>query len=222
MHWEILRGKFLFHQSALPVEEGDEIVTCFRDGQVTLRKNRRGEGFTNAEKELGYQGIRVGQLVLHARDAFAGAIGVSDSNGKCSPEYIICDPIQAYILNKYYGQLLRVMALRGFIQAACTAVRERAPRIRFSHLADMFLPVPPLDEQNAIVTAIVQERTRTAELETTLHRSIALLKERRSALINSRSDGAARTGDDEHMIVHQLNLANFRGFEQIELRSSRT
>mgnify|MGYP006188286709 CR=1 FL=1 len=30
----------------------DDIVTCFRDGQVTLRKNRRTEGFTNALKEL--------------------------------------------------------------------------------------------------------------------------------------------------------------------------
>ena len=190
VHWEVLRGKFLFRQSALPVDEDDEIVTCFRDGQVTLRKNRRVEGFTNAEKELGYQGIRVGQLVLHSMDAFAGAIGVSDSNGKCSPEYIICDPIQESILNEYYGQLLRVMALRGFIQATCTAVRERAPRIRFSHLADMFLPVPPLDEQKAIIAELTRERARTAELEVSLYRSIALLKERRSALITAAVTGS--------------------------------
>jgi type I restriction enzyme S subunit len=86
-HWELKRAKWLFNQSALPVRDDDEMVTCFRDGQVTLRKNRREEGFTNAIKELGYQGIRVGQLVLHSMDAFAGAIGVSDSDGKCSPEY---------------------------------------------------------------------------------------------------------------------------------------
>ena len=30
------------------VEEGDEIVTCFRDGEVTLRKNRRTTGYTEA------------------------------------------------------------------------------------------------------------------------------------------------------------------------------
>ena len=182
-HWEVKRGKYLFRQSALSVQENDEIVTCFRDGQVTLRKNRREEGFTNAEKELGYQGIRVGQLVLHSMDAFAGAIGVSDSNGKCSPEYIICDPLTGSVLNEYYGQLLRVMALRGFIQAACPAVRERAPRIRFSHLADMFLSVPPPDEQRAIIDAIHNSRARTAEWEESLRRSISLLKERRSALI---------------------------------------
>jgi type I restriction enzyme, S subunit len=47
-HWELKRAKFLFRQSALPVRDDDEMVTCFRDGQVTLRKNRREEGFTNA------------------------------------------------------------------------------------------------------------------------------------------------------------------------------
>jgi len=114
------------------------MVTCFRDGQVTLRKNRREDGFTNAVKELGYQGVRAGQLVLHSMDAFAGAIGVSDSEGKCTPEYIVCDPVKEEVYNPYYGYLLRIMAINGFVQATCTAVRERAPRIHFSDFGNMF------------------------------------------------------------------------------------
>lgn len=188
-HWEVRRSKYLFKQASLPVEEGDEIVTCFRDGQVTLRKNRREEGFTNAVLELGYQGIRSGQLVLHSMDAFAGAIGVSDSDGKCSPEYIICDPIDSEVISDYYAKLLRIMALRGYILAACPAVRERAPRIRFSHFANMLLLVPPRTEQEQIVAAIVQEREQTIEMEATLSKSIELLKERRSALITSAVTG---------------------------------
>ena len=187
--WEVRRGKYLFNQASFPVKEDDEIVTCFRDGQVTLRKNRREGGFTNAVLELGYQGIRTGQLVLHSMDAFAGAIGVSDSAGKCSPEYIICDPIDSNVINEYYAKLLRVMALRGFILAACTAVRERAPRIRFSHFADMLLPVPPRPEQEQIVAAIVQEREQTAEMEAALNKSIKLLIERRSALTTAAVTG---------------------------------
>jgi type I restriction enzyme, S subunit len=187
--WEIRRGKYLFRQSSLPVREDDEIVTCFRDGQVTLRKNRREDGFTNAVLELGYQGIRQGQLILHSMDAFAGAIGVSDSDGKCSPEYIICDPLFDGIDSQYYALLLRVMALRGFIQAACTAVRERAPRIRFSHVANMFLPLPPISEQREIMRTIERETDSTKELVTALTDSIALLKERRSALITAAVTG---------------------------------
>src|SRR5260370_33168847 len=91
-HWRTLRGKALFAESHLPALPGDEIVTCFRDGQVTLRRNRRSRGFMIALYEAGYQGVRRGQLVIHAMDAFAGAIGVSDSDGKCTPEYSVCNP----------------------------------------------------------------------------------------------------------------------------------
>ena len=188
-HWEIRRGKYLFSQSALPVFDDDEIVTCFRDGTVTLRRNRREEGFTNAVLELGYQGIREGQLVLHSMDAFAGAIGISDSDGKCSPEYIICNPKTKEVICIYFGVLLRLMALRGYIQAACPAVRERAPRIRFSHLSNMFLPLPTTEEQLQIVSFLQDERDKTSEVEDALVSSISLLKERRSALITAAVTG---------------------------------
>ena len=59
-HWEEKRAKYLFIKQNRPVREEDEVITCFRDGQVTLRKNRRTEGFTESFKEIGYQGIRKG------------------------------------------------------------------------------------------------------------------------------------------------------------------
>ena len=80
--WDVQRAKWLFKRMDRGVRPEDDIVTCFRDGEVTLRSNRRTEGFTTALKEIGYQGIRKGDLVIHAMDAFAGAIGVSDSDGK--------------------------------------------------------------------------------------------------------------------------------------------
>jgi type I restriction enzyme S subunit len=170
-HWRLRRAKFLFYQSALPVRDDDEMVTCFRDGQVTLRKNRREEGFTNAVKELGYQGIRKGQLVLHSMDAFAG------------------DPIEAEVVNNYYGYLLRVMALSGFIQASCPAVRERAPRIRFSNFGEMFLPLPAEREQRAIVAHIRAETTKLDAMRLATERTIVLIKERRAALITAAVTG---------------------------------
>lgn len=194
-HWELRRAKYLFRQSALPLATGDEIVTCFRDGQVTLRRNRREDGFTNADLEVGYQGIRQGQLVLHSMDAFAGAIGVSDSDGRCSPEYIICDPLDGgVIVPEYFGPLLRTMALAGFIQASCPAVRERAPRIRFNNLGEMYLPVPPQEEQRAVVAHIARETAKLDAVRAATERTIALLKERRSALIAAAVTGQLDVG----------------------------
>ena len=86
-HWRLVRGKNLYEKMQRPVSDTDEVVTCFRDGTVTLRRNRRTTGFTESLKEIGYQGIRKGDLVIHIMDAFAGAIGVSDSDGKGTPVY---------------------------------------------------------------------------------------------------------------------------------------
>jgi len=188
-HWPLFRAKYLWRECSLPVRDGDEMVTCFRDGQVTLRKNRREDGFTNAVKELGYQGVRAGQLVLHSMDAFAGAIGVSDSEGKCTPEYIVCDPVKEEVYNPYYGYLLRIMAINGFVQATCTAVRERAPRIHFSDFGNMFFPVPPTEEQRSIVDHIASETAKLDALRVATEKTIGLLKERRTALIAAAVTG---------------------------------
>ena len=53
-HWpETERAKWLFRKMERPVRESDEVVTCFRDGVVTLRKNRRLRGFTESLSEFG-------------------------------------------------------------------------------------------------------------------------------------------------------------------------
>ena len=64
--WRIERGKNILTLLDRPTKEDDEVITCFRDGEVTLRKNRREDGFTFSEKEIGYQGINPGDLVIHA------------------------------------------------------------------------------------------------------------------------------------------------------------
>ena len=67
-HWDLVRGKNLFIKMQRPFNDSDEVVTCFRDGTVTLRKNRRTTGFTESLKEIGYQGIKKGDLVIHAME----------------------------------------------------------------------------------------------------------------------------------------------------------
>jgi type I restriction enzyme S subunit len=81
------------------------------------------------------------------------------------------------------------MALKGFIQASCAAVRERAPRIHFSDFGDMYFPLPPLDEQRAIVAYIAAETGKLDALRAATERTIELLKERRSALIAAAVTG---------------------------------
>jgi len=153
-HWDILRAKNIFVRKNRLVREEDETITCFRDGQVTLRKNRRSDGFTEAVKEIGYQGVRIGDLVIHQMDAFAGAIGVSDSDGKSSPVYICLRPKIENCINQYYAYLLREMARAGFIRALYRGIRERSTDFRFETFANVSLPVPTLEEQRDIIDYI--------------------------------------------------------------------
>ena len=188
-HWDVVRFKYLFRQSRLPVQVGDEIVTSYRDGQVTLRSKRRLDGYTEAIIEGGYQGIRPGQLVLNSMDAFEGAIGVSDSAGKCTPEYVICDPNSSEVNQYYFSYLLREMALAKYIQVICNAVRQRAVRIRFNNLATRFIPVPPLNEQKEVVDFIDAQKVKIAEAIAIKERQIAALKEYKTSLINAAVTG---------------------------------
>lgn len=42
--WKVKRGKFTLKLLNRPVEETDEVITCFRDGEVTLRKKEEKMG----------------------------------------------------------------------------------------------------------------------------------------------------------------------------------
>jgi len=189
-HWDFRRAKFLFSQSRLPVRKIDDVVTCYRDGEVTLRTNRRTEGYTFAILEQGYQGVRSGQLVINSMDAFAGAIGVSDSDGKCSPEYVVCDPVSSDLVEpKYYALLLREMALKGYIEVICPAVRQRGLRIRYNSFAQLLLPLPSKDEQRKIIEKVDAIISGTAEALDSLYREIDLLKEMKSIVISQAVTG---------------------------------
>ena len=188
-HWELCRGRWLFRKLDLPPHSDDGVVTAFRDGQVTLRDNRRTDGFTLAVLEVGYQRVRTGDLVIHGMDAFAGAIGVSESTGKCSPEYVVLTPARFDVDGEYFAMILRLMAKRNFIYVICPSVRERAPRFRFEAFKDVILPVPPLDEQRMIASHIRKSRGASEALQSRAEKSISLLQERRTASIAAAVSG---------------------------------
>ena len=183
-HWDLLRAKNIFERQFRPVRDCDEVVTCFRDGQVTLRKNRRVEGFTESLKEIGYQGIRKGDLVIHQMDAFAGSIGVSDSDGKGTPVYICCLPKDSNNVNVYfYAYLLREMARSGFIKSLYRGIRERSSDFRFDTFAVQWLLLVPIEEQQEIVTYLDSKVAKIDEYISIAEKKIAALEELKQTII---------------------------------------
>lgn len=181
-HWETRRAKFMFIKNKRERRPEDEVITCFRDGQVTLRKNRRLTGFTESEKYDGYQGIRKGDLVIHQMDAFAGSIGVSDSDGMGTSVYHCCTPTGDYNVY-YYAYLIRQMALSGFIQSLYKGIRERSSDFSFPVFGNQYLIIPPSDEQQAIVAYIEEKCEKIDKLASELQSEIDYLKEYKQRLI---------------------------------------
>jgi type I restriction enzyme S subunit len=182
-HWESGRAKTLFTKMSRPVRPEDEVVTCFRDGRVTLRKNRRLRGFTEATAFSGYQGIRRGDLVIHGMDAFAGAIGVSDSDGKGTPVYNVCQP-RCDVNANYYAQLVRVMSQAQWILALAKGIRERSTDFRFETFGNQRIPTPPPPEQAAIVRFLDHANGRIDRAIRAKRKVIALLNEQKQAIIH--------------------------------------
>lgn len=192
-HWGLYRAKYLFRKSQEKPFETDEVVTAFRDGEVVLRRLRRTEGFTFADKEIGYQHVNTGDLVIHAMDGFAGAIGVSKSNGKMSPVCTICKPINAEQVNtEYFAQLVRSMAKSDWLTAIAKGIRERSTDFRWSDFANMEFPLPTYEEQEAIVTFIKNEEAKVCELKEKVLEKVSLLKERRASLISNVTTGKVK------------------------------
>ena len=176
-HWEEKRAKYIYQKQNRIPKENDDVITCFRDGEVTLRKNRRTTGFTESFKEIGYQGIKKGDLVIHQMDAFAGATGVSDSDGKGTPVYSVCTPIDNQSLTKYHAMVIRLMGLNGFIQSLYRGIRERSSDFRFETFARQFLPLPPLAEQEKIVIYLEDKTSKIDAYVADKEKEIELLQE---------------------------------------------
>ena len=147
--WSVRRGKTILKLLDRPIRDDDEIITCFRDGEVTLRKNRREDGFTIALQETGYQGIEPGDLVVHGMDGFAGSIGISDSRGKATPVLNVMDSTQNKRYLMYY---LRALAYKDVFMSLSTGIRVRSCDLRWNKLAVLPFLIPPIEEQNAIVS----------------------------------------------------------------------
>ena len=179
-HWDIQRGKNVLTLLDRPVKADDEVITCFRDGEVTLRKNRREDGFTLSLQEIGYQGIEPGDLVVHGMDGFAGSIGVSDSRGKATPVLNVMDSVHNKRFLMYY---LRTAAYKDVFMSLSTGIRVRSCDLRWNKLSVFPFVLPERKEQDRIVTYIDDSLAKIDAIIAEAKASIEEYKEWKASII---------------------------------------
>lgn len=204
--WTRCKAQYvLLPVSREPLPE-DEIVTAFRDGEVTLRRNRREEGFTNAVKEIGYQHISRGDLVVHSMDGGFGAIGVSDSDGKASPV------VHAYRSEKcdahFVAYYLRAAIWSGWIAANGKGIRERSTQFDRPALGRLEIAFPSKAIQRAIVDYLDRETGKIGAMIGKLDDLANVLTARLAGL---RAAELAKTSERRGLrwMVSQINTGPF-------------
>ncbi len=122
--------KRLISRVVRPSAPGAEMITAYRDGQVTARSLRRAEGYTESEEAgTNVQGVARGDIVVHGLDGFAGAIGCAEVDGACSPVYHVGTPSTGGDPD-YIARMLRILAVTGYLELFATSTRERAVDFR--------------------------------------------------------------------------------------------
>lgn len=179
-NWEIIKGKYILIYLQRPILSTDKVITCFRDGEVTLRSNRREDGFTISEKEIGYQGIDVGDLVVHGMDGFAGSIGISDSRGKASPVLNVLNSSQDKKFLMYY---LRSMAYNNVFLALSTGIRVRSCDLNWNKLANLPYAIPPINEQQRIADFLDAKCAKINSIKKNVESEIEVLKQYKQSVI---------------------------------------
>ncbi len=194
-----------------PLPPDPEIVTAFTNGQVTMRSNRSKEGYHEAADLSGFQGVEVGDFVVHGLDILRGSVGVSDSTGALSSVCIVCIP-RVESDPRFFAYAMRAQAWAGVPRALAKGVREGGADFRrWETLADLPIPVPSLPEQRAIADHLDAETARIDALISRKHRLLDVLAERRQAEIIT----AMAT---KHLTDHRP----LRAYAEIQLGRQRT
>ena len=192
-HWKTERTRWLFRERDERTATGEEeLLTVSHLTGVTPRSEKDVNMF-EAETTEGYKICRKGDLVINTLWAWMGAMGIAPQDGIVSPAYNVYTPSEA--LNPaYVDALVRMPIFAQEVTRYSKGVWSSRLRLYPEGFFEVHLPVPHSDEQKAIVEHIAKETAKLDSLRSATERTIALLKERRAAVIS-----VAVTGQMENL-----------------------
>ena len=193
-HWDLKRMKYLFRLVAdkAPVDNDFELLSLYTDVGVKPRRELEERG-NKASSTDEYWMVLPGDLVVNKLLAWMGAFGVSEYRGVTSPAYDILRPHDG-VESFFYHHLFRCGVATMEVRARSYGIMDMRLRLYFDRLGDMYVPFPPLDEQRAIVEHIARATAKLDAVRAATERTIALLKERRAALIAAAVTGQLDVG----------------------------
>ena len=163
------------------VAHDHELLSIYTHIGVRPRKELEEKG-NKASTTDDYWIVKRGDIIVNKLLAWMGAIGVSHYDGVTSPAYDILMPIKD-IFPDYYHNLFRTQLYLQQFKQRSRGIMDMRLRLYFDQFGQIPIPVPPVDEQAAIVSFY---NDATADIDCIIdqtHREISLLREYRTSLI---------------------------------------
>lgn len=188
-HWQIFATKRLFRLVAEPApnDNDEELLSIYTDIGVRPRKSLEAKG-NKATTTDGYWRVRQGDIIVNKLLAWMGAIGLSNYDGVTSPAYAILRPIKS-LVPQYYDYLFRCGVMFTEFRRYSRGIMDMRLRLYFEEFGQIALPYPPKEEQTEIIEFLEEECFKLDTLKDESEHAVALLKERRSALITAAVTG---------------------------------
>lgn len=187
-HWEVERARWLFRERDERSTTGDEEMLTVSHITGVTRRSEKDVSMFEAESNEGYKKCFRGDLAINTLWAWMGAMGVAPTEGIVSPAYNVYEPNQR-LMPAYVDALVRLSIFAQEVTRYSKGVWSSRLRLYPEGFFEVYLPLPPDEEQTKIANYIISETNRLNNLITAVEKSISLLKERRSALISAAVTG---------------------------------
>jgi len=180
-HWNVKRLK---HSLRLLTEKTDR-----RDNAIALENIEGWSGrFITTGTEFQGDGVAFesGDILFGKLRPYLAKVYLTESSGEAVGDFHVLRPAK-----KMDGRFVVYQMLnRDFITIVDSSTfGAKMPRVAWEFMSNMMLTVPPLDEQRAIAAFLDTETAKLDTLTAEAQRAIALLQERRTALISAAVTG---------------------------------
>ena len=180
-HWNVRRTKILFHER---VQKGfpNEPLLAATQTKGVVKKEDYETRTVAAQKDLHLlKLVEVGDYVISLR-SFQGGIEVAHCRGIISPAYTVLKP-QKQAVSRYYSHFFKAKPFIDSLSLFVTGIRE-GQNIDYERLSRAEMPMPPKDEQAAIVRFLDHANRKIDGFIRAKRKLIGLLNEQKQAIIH--------------------------------------
>lgn len=187
-HWVSTRLRSLFRQEKRQGYDSEEVLSVYRDFGV-IAKDSRDDNLNKTPEDLSkYQLVNPRDLVVNKMKAWQGSLGISALRGITSPDYAVFAP-RGVTSSDFIHLLLRSQRMVTVYRGISNGIRPAQWRLEPDVFLSLRLFVPARDEQESIAQFAMSQVARFEGLVAEAERAIALLQERRTALISAAVTG---------------------------------